>query len=114
MPSATRKSFASSETRKESSLCCRCRPTWVKPIALRSITGASALLEKGKPLSALLAPLSELGQRGLHLDIVGVPLERFVQITLRLGHQPGAFADQPRILQIQRVDRLALQSALDG
>src|SRR5436309_11618066 len=117
MPSATRNSFASSETRNESSLCCRCRPTWVRPIALRFITRASALLEKGKPLSALLAlpfSLPELGERGLYLDVVGIPLERLVQIALRLGAQAGAFADEARILQKNGVDRFALHGALDG
>src|SRR6266850_8321785 len=78
---------------------------------------ASALLEKGKPLSALLAlpsSLAELGERGLHLDIVGVPLQRLIQITFCFGHETGAFADETCVLQIERVDRLALHGALDG
>src|SRR5436305_1749109 len=37
MPSATRKSFASSSTRNVSSLCWRCRPTSVRPYAFTSI-----------------------------------------------------------------------------
>src|SRR5947209_13429569 len=112
IPSATRKSFASSATRNVSSLCCRCRPTWVSPTALRSIL-TSALLEKGKPLSALLA-LSELSERGLHLQIIRVPFEGLIEISLRLGREAGALADQPRILQINRIDRLALDRRLDG
>src|SRR6476469_8791895 len=107
IPSATRKSLAVLSTRKESSLCCRWRPTCVTPYAFTSTR--SVLPEETESLAGILRltlSLPQLGQRILDVSVLAVPLQRLFEVALRLGRQTGSLADETRLLQILRIHRL--------
>src|SRR5260221_4766992 len=78
----------------------------------------SALLrEEGEALRSVfrLTPAKpQVRQGGLYLDVLRIPLQSLFEITLGLGRQSRALADQPRILPKRGVDPLTLQSRLAG